>query len=197
MIVGYLSCSLSMQYTQLYLRLVKQQTRDNAQLQDILLQDSMTGLYNHRTFHVELQAAIDRTADFCLAMIDIDHFKQINDRHGHDGGDEVLHKLATILKQLCQTQDKAFRYGGEEFAVIFGGKTLEESLQLLQKMHDAFSEAEYATVEEKITFSAGLASYRSGESKMTFFDRADDLLYAAKENGRNQIRTDAEPPASV
>ncbi len=192
--ISYIACSLSVQYSQLYMRLIKQQARDNAQLQDIVLQDSMTGLYNHRTFHVELQTAIDRNlrddTALCLAMIDIDHFKQINDRHGHESGDEVLHKLATVLKQFRQPEDKAFRYGGEEFAVIFSGKTLEESVLLLHKMHEAFSNAEYAFTDETITFSAGVASYCKGESKVAFFDRADDLLYTAKEKGRNQIRVE-------
>lgn len=201
LIVGYFACSLSEKYSQLYLRLIKQQARDNAQLQDTLLRDSMTGLYNHRTFHMELTAAIsayqEKGRAFCLAMIDIDHFKQVNDRYGHDGGDEVLHKLATILKQFCQPEDKAFRYGGEEFAVLFSAKTMEESLQLLQKMHETFSKTKYTFTEDIITFSAGIAGYCGDQSKAVFFDRADDLLYKAKENGRNQIRTDAETNVTV
>lgn len=195
--VSYIACNLSAQYSQLYVRVIKQQARDNAQLQDAVLQDSMTGLYNHRTFYVELQKMIESDARFCLAMIDIDYFKQINDCYGHDGGDAVLYKLANILKQFCEEGDTAFRYGGEEFAVLFSGKTLEESRQQLQKMHDAFSEAEYTLIEEKITFSAGIASYRTNESRAAFFDRVDNLLYEAKENGRNQIRMDADSSVSV
>ena len=181
-IVGYVACLLSVRYSQLSLQIIEQ--------------DFKTGLYNYRSFvekmHEAIEANREEQASVCLAMIDIDHFKQINDTYSHDDGDTVLRKLAEILKQYCGHRDKAFRYGGEEFAVIFTGKTLEESQQLLQKMHTAFSEVKYDFTDETITFSAGVTGYCSGESDEAFLNRADALLYEAKENGRNRIVADLQ-----
>ena len=181
-IVGYVACLLSMRYSQLSFQIIER--------------DFKTGLYNFRSFTEKMHEAMEITREegtkLCLAIIDIDHFKQVNDNYTHLKGDVVLRKLAEILEQHCQPQDKAFRYGGEEFAVIFVGKTLEEARQQLQKMHTAFSETKFAFTDEKITFSAGIVSYCNDKSSSDFEHRADLLLYEAKRSGRNRIVADLQ-----
>ncbi len=192
--VSFFACFISIKYSQLQFQLIESQAKANSQLQNIVLLDQMTGLYNHRTFYKELDLAIKKHSqekqEFCLAIIDIDNFKYINDLYGHDCGDVVINNLANVIKTNCKMEDMAFRYGGEEFAIIFTDKTLDETTKILETILKEFSGTKYNFTNNKITFSAGVSKYTETASRETFFSFVDRLMYSAKKNGRNQIKAE-------
>ncbi len=154
--------------------------------------DSLTGLANRRFFEAQLLGEMRKASlnggDLCLLMIDLDHFKEVNDRHGHLMGDQVLKQLAEILNDLVKGRDLAVRIGGEEFVVLLpetpllGASALANNICLYVEAFDWSRLAE----ELKITVSIGVARFQAGEDKDGFIKRADDALYAAKNGGRNR-----------
>lgn len=157
------------------------------------LTDGLTGLNNHRTFQLGLDNMLTRarrqTSSLCLILCDIDHFKKINDTHGHPFGDQVLKKVATTLKQSIRQVDLTARYGGEEFALILEASDEEGGLIQAERVRKSIEDLIFDSKGEKITItmSFGLASYPlDGDSKAELIDRADQALYAAKESGRNR-----------
>lgn len=154
--------------------------------------DALTGLPNRRAL---LEDFAERSASgkpLCLAVCDVDHFKRINDRFGHPVGDRVLRAIGGALAETC---GGAFvtRYGGEEFAVLFSGDTLDTALETMERARAAVAAKRYKmraddTPLGAVTFSAGLVAVEAGEHFETAFDRADALLYAAKNDGRNQVK---------
>jgi diguanylate cyclase len=154
--------------------------------------DALTGLPNRRALVEDFAARIASGAPLCLAVCDIDHFKRINDRFGHSVGDRVLRAIASELAKTC---GGAFvtRYGGEEFAVLFSGGDLAQATATLDRARAAVAAKNYRKRDDStplgaITFSAGVVTVAVEESFDDAFTRADTLLYAAKHEGRNQIR---------
>ncbi len=155
--------------------------------------DGLTGLFNRTMMDRELERELGRVqrygTELSLLVADLDHFKQVNDRHGHLAGDECLRAVAAVLKRSLRQVDLVCRYGGEEFAVIapmtdeLGALTVAERLRLAVEQLVIRVGAE----ELKITISVGVASHRSGETARDFFARADQALYAAKAAGRNRV----------
>jgi len=171
---------------------IQAQAERNNKLQDDVLRDQMTGLYNHSAFVGELNRMIEHAnanVPFCLAMIDIDDFKKINDTYGHDFGDEVLIYLAQELCRQCEAGDVPYRYGGEEFAVLFSGKEVGEACSSLERLLETVREHRFSFTDKPITFSAGVSGYCSGMTDNLFFESADQALYAAKKAGKNRIST--------
>ena len=133
-----------------------------------------------------------QASSLCLILCDIDHFKKINDTHGHPFGDQVLKKVASILKQSIRQVDLTARYGGEEFAIILEASDEEGGLIQAERVRQSIEDLVFDSKGEKITItmSFGLAAYPlDGESKAELIDRADQALYAAKEGGRNRSIT--------
>ncbi len=159
--------------------------------------DPLTGLPNRRALADFLQSLGAR--GFCFVLLDIDHFKQINDTHGHDAGDEVLAQLAGILREHTRSTDLAARLGGEEFCVVFpdtglaDGERLAEALRAAIERHSfdiTASSAGARTLEA--TVSIGVAEHRAGQPHARAIKAADRALYAAKEGGRNRVRTEKQ-----
>jgi diguanylate cyclase (GGDEF)-like protein len=157
------------------------------------LTDGLTGLNNHRTFQLGLDNMLTRArrqgSSLCLILCDIDHFKKINDTHGHPFGDQVLKKVAATLKQSIRQVDLTARYGGEEFALILEASDEEGGLIQAERVRQSIEDLVFNSKGEKITItmSFGLASHpMAGESKADLIDKADQALYAAKEAGRNR-----------
>ncbi len=149
--------------------------------------DALTGVYNRRKFDEELSSAsqlVRRYADTqnSLALIDIDHFKQINDKHGHDGGDRILQAVASFLKEQCRETDRVYRVGGEEFAIIMPHTHAEQAKRTLERIK---SRCENIDNEILITFSAGISAI--GEHARHAYRQADSALYEAKRNGRDRV----------
>jgi diguanylate cyclase len=169
------------------LRQKLREARDNAR------RDPLTGLPNRRALEESYAAFCATGESMCLAVCDIDRFKSFNDNFGHLIGDRVLKAIAEVLADCCAGQLVA-RYGGEEFAVLFSGVALDGALDTLEAARSTVAGKRYRLRETaaplgEITFSAGLASAAPGETLARLFARADRLLYAAKSDGRNCVKT--------
>jgi len=156
------------------------------------LTDPLTGLPNRRALDEQLSRRLEdyrkHGTAFSLLMIDADHFKQINDTFGHPVGDEVLVGIGGTLQAALRKHDFVARYGGEEFAVILPYTTLDEAQRAAGKVCEEFEQlsTKFAHLDRTITVSGGLASIVPGESVTSLIGRADEALYAAKHNGRDQ-----------
>lgn len=166
--------------------------------------DHLTRLWNRRIFDRNLEEAVQRANRFqgplSLLLVDIDHFKEINDEWGHQVGDDVLVNFAGLLNTSLRELDLTYRLGGDEFAVIFSGSNGEQSLMVAHRLHQFVSRNPYhiEKVRFQTTISGGLTQYRYGETPATFFKRADDQLYRAKRSGRNKVCSDVnEPPSDM
>ncbi|MBQ7036028.1 MAG: GGDEF domain-containing protein [Clostridia bacterium] len=189
--VSYLSADLSIKFSQSNFSLIQEQADANIKLETILDLDPMTQLFNHEAFYEKLGMAIEEAKsgkkNLSVAMIDIDDFKSVNDTYGHDAGDDVLVALAGILQNCCGEGDFACRYGGEEFGLIFCGKTVDEAGGVISKALKNFSAHKFDFTQNPYTFSCGIAGFVSGDTIETIFDRADGYLYTSKKSGKNQI----------
>lgn len=148
-----------------------------------LNQDAMTGLFNHASFYPMLDEYMEQYAKtrepLTVSIADIDSFKHINDTYGHANGDIILIALAGILQEVCGKSGDVFRYGGEEFSVIFRcGKADAE--RFMQEALDRFSAEKYDFADISVTFSYGSAQYNRSETSVALFDRADQIMYKRK-----------------
>jgi diguanylate cyclase (GGDEF)-like protein len=150
--------------------------------------DPLTGLANRRTLYermeVEMEHALRAEAPLSVAMIDLDHFKQYNDRNGLVAGDTVLRSIAALLVSNIRGQDLVVRYGGEEFCLVMPDTDILGAHHLLDKLRDGGREA---TSEFGVTLSAGLTSWDGVEDTTSMIERADQALYRAKQTGRNRV----------
>jgi len=171
----------------------------NEELEVLAKRDSLTGVANRRAFMEVLErqfadAALHAKELGCV-MVDIDHFKRVNDTHGHSVGDEVIRRLAETLSSEVRDSDSVCRYGGEEFCVVLPGATLEVSAAVAERMRAKIQGPGFARVP--ITASFGVSSMRmEPRTPAELIDQADRALYESKEAGRNQVtRWDELPPA--
>lgn len=159
-----------------------------AGVQRLAATDSLTKIANRRSFEVTLEREVARATrgaeHVSLVMVDIDHFKQLNDSLGHQGGDEVLRNVAAALAMACREFDTAARYGGEEFAVVLPGAGPDEAREVAERLRRAVAEAPGPV---PITASAGVATYPAHAGDVDSLVRAaDDALYASKRGGRDR-----------
>lgn len=161
---------------------------------EMSITDELTGLYNSRHFFNRLKAEIKRTDRYghslTLLMLDLDNFKQYNDAFGHLAGDSVLAETGNIIRMSIRSTDSAYRYGGEEFAVVLPESSAKETLYFAERIRKSFeSEALVAHPEDglRVTVSIGVAQYIPGEEILGFVKRADQNMYAAKNAGKNRI----------
>ncbi len=161
--------------------------------------DSLTQIYNRAAFDEQIEREIDLASLFgkrgCLVMVDIDHFKWVNDTHGHPCGDEVLRRVAETLDRCFMRRDDfVARYGGEEFAIVLRDITLPVARDVAERGMMAIRNLEipWNGLEEpiRITASMGIARLRTGETAPPWIERADRALYAAKSAGRDRIEVD-------
>jgi diguanylate cyclase (GGDEF)-like protein len=124
-----------------------------------------------------------------VAMVDIDHFKDVNDTYGHKAGDRVLEGVASILVEHLRMPDKVGRYGGEEFLLVFPETGLDQTQKIAERIRAAVSNAEFDVGERKInlTISIGATLFERGEDLEQLLSRADQALYQAKQSGRNLV----------
>jgi diguanylate cyclase (GGDEF)-like protein len=157
--------------------------------------DGMTGLKNHRTFQQAFDTMLVRASrridPLCLILMDIDHFKQLNDTYGHPFGDEVLKRVAAILGSAARKVDLAARYGGEEFALLLEDSDGDGGLQIAERVRKEIEQLKIPNEthgDVSVTISMGLSSYPSdGTEKDELITHADQALYLAKHNGRNRV----------
>lgn len=165
--------------------------------------DPLTGLLNRRAFTTVLANAIARAQSdggpLALLILDIDHFKSINDTYGHLVGDKVLRFVARLLAQAVKGQDTLCRFGGEEFAILLPDTTLSGALRVGETIRERLEGSHLRLADSgqplgAITASIGVASYHPGESLDAFIQRADQALYEAKRQGRNRVQQEFTPP---
>ena len=164
------------------------------QMNDILknksIRDSLTNLYNHQYINELLEREISNSSvpyhNLCVLMLDIDHFKRVNDTFGHQVGDNVLVVISSLISQYARNIDMIGRYGGEEFIAVLPNIDLEAAYLIADSIRLSIQEYDFGLPNLNVTISVGLAQYESEDVK-TFVNRADTLLYQAKRNGRNRI----------
>jgi diguanylate cyclase (GGDEF)-like protein len=171
-------------------------------IRELATYDELTGLINRRRMlellHTEKHRSVRSGRGFCVAMIDIDHFKRINDRLGHGAGDQVLARAAHTIAAGLRETDIVARWGGEEFLVMFTDTDQDMAVRVLQRIQAALAETVVTDADDtvRITFSAGVCNHLRDETLTRTIDRADRALYAAKSGGRNLVLRAEVPPAS-
>jgi diguanylate cyclase len=159
--------------------------------------DELTGLDNRRSLTQMLGEQIalhERTGlSLCVAMLDIDYFKRINDEFGHGVGDQVLRMFAELVTGVLRATDRLGRYGGEEFMVILPATTAQEAAGPMQRIRDAISDHDWSSVVPRVTVTIGATEYRRGESLDELVKRADQALYRGKDAGRDRVVIDQTP----
>jgi diguanylate cyclase (GGDEF)-like protein len=161
------------------------------ELMNLATRDPLTGVGNRRAMQQKLDEVIASRSrnnrNCCLLMLDLDHFKKVNDLHGHAKGDEILIKLTEIIEIRIRATDNIYRIGGEEFVIVIEDQNLENASRLAEQLR-TIVEANELAPESSVTISIGVAQHVRGESVESWMNRADNALYAAKDSGRNQTQ---------
>lgn len=162
------------------------------QLEDLASTDELTGLYNRRHFIRRAEAELSRLRvghQSGLALIDLDHFKRINDRHGHATGDRVLQTFASVARSCLREGDILARYGGEEFVLLLPSTDADQFSACCERLREAFANAQPLDVQlqaGQLSLSVGLTLLNAGDDLDESLQRADEALYRAKNSGRNR-----------
>ncbi|MEP6505206.1 MAG: GGDEF domain-containing protein [Betaproteobacteria bacterium] len=174
----------------------RQLTLSLARIQELASHDDLTGAFNRRHFMELLLDERERShrtrQPYSVALFDLDHFKAINDRHGHAAGDAVLRDFCTLMQAHMRVTDRFARWGGEEFVLLMPVTTPVESASLaVERIRGAVAAHDWSTTttlaaDERVTVSAGVATSVAGESVEALIARADAALYQAKDGGRNR-----------
>lgn len=167
-------------------------------LEVLTITDVLTGLGNRRVLNQQVEEEIERitrynAASFSMLLLDIDHFKKINDTYGHLVGDEVLKKIGQLLKDSIRLTDSAVRWGGEEFAVLLRNTSMFAASEFADRIRNIIANAKFPD-DIRLTVSIGLGEYVASESEREFFLRVDRALYRAKHQGRNRVEIDRQEP---
>lgn len=174
-------------------QLIRKVTRQNQQLDELQRVDAMTGLYGRSHWQQEAEAALLRHTSTgekaCLLMLDVDHFKQINDQLGHTVGDEVIRAMAAIVRACVRATDCAGRYGGDEFAIILNGMDTRGALLVAQRISQQVEAQRFRDYPNlRFTTSIGVAAANQRHARLRdWLDAADAALYQAKNAGRNRV----------
>jgi diguanylate cyclase (GGDEF)-like protein len=160
-------------------------------IEQLAIRDELTGAYNRRflmeTLARERSRADRLSATFCVCVIDLDHFKSINDAHGHAAGDAVLRQLPAVAASSLRSNDVFGRYGGEEFLAILPDTDLQGARTVAERMRAAIETTAFPGIGRQVTLTAGIAERRKGEDPAALLARADRALYAGKAQGRNRV----------
>jgi two-component system, cell cycle response regulator len=177
-------------------RLQDELAEKNLELERLSISDGLTGLYNHRHIHgllAEEYERVSRTNDcMSVAMLDLDHFKRVNDTYGHQAGDRVLVELSDILRESARDIDRLGRYGGEEFMALLPETCIDDAAVFVERVRREVARRPFDIGREeplRMTISAGVATYPHGsiDSVEALVRCADEALYAAKAGGRDRI----------
>lgn len=157
--------------------------------------DPLTGLNNRAAFDKSIVQEVDLASrhghTFSLMLLDLDRFKDINDNYGHIVGDAVLKTFADCIMECMRSSDIVFRYGGEEFVILLRNTKVDGAKLLAERMRKNIEDMkfEYNNIKLNISVSIGLTEFQEGDDRLKLVERADSLLYRAKENGRNRVET--------
>jgi diguanylate cyclase (GGDEF)-like protein len=163
------------------------------ELEELAARDALTGLFNRRWFTSRLSTEIERARRYghalSVIMLDVDHFKSVNDSLGHPAGDQVLVGIADLLTQNTRGSDEVARYGGEEFAVIMPETALPEATLVCEKLRRVVAQSAWGRNDDfgPVTVSIGVSEMEEGDTPGELLDRADSRLYLAKQRGRDRV----------
>jgi len=173
---------------------LQQARADKKELERLANFDSLTGLYNRQAILDKLGELINRAKrykeNFSLSILDVDLFRRVNDQYGHLTGDEVLEKIATLIRRNIRDTDVAGRYGGEEFIILLPLADLSSALVVAERIRSVIESTEMKDSGGNVfavTVSQGLSSWEPDEDAHSLISRTDEALYKAKENGRNRV----------
>lgn len=173
---------------------VRSRLERSKKLRSYMVRDSLTNLLNHTTFRSLLSQEINRSrrqnTELALAMLDIDHFKQVNDRYGHAVGDSVLKGLSRLLQQRLRNYDNIGRYGGDELVALLVGCAPYQAQKIMDEIRTHFSEIQFCPEQSRpltLTFSCGISVFPKYQSAEALSDSADQALYRAKAQGRDRV----------
>lgn len=156
------------------------------------MQDVLTGTGNRRKFDIDVEDERDRHVryerDLCIAFLDLDHFKSINDTYGHDTGDSVLKNFVVQVEDVIRGIDKLYRWGGEEFVLVMPETSIEEAGEVCERIRE-YTESHLSAGGDSVTVSIGVTQLSKVESLGEMIGRGDKLMYQAKRNGRNCVVT--------
>jgi two-component system cell cycle response regulator len=187
--------------TQIKKKRYTERLRDNVQMSiEMAITDALTGLFNRRYMETHLATLVEQAAargkPIAVLMVDIDYFKRVNDSHGHDAGDDVLHEFALRIRKAIRNIDLACRYGGEEFVIVMPETDMAVATLVAERLRRRIA-SEPFTVQNgarslDITISIGIAGLDGvGDNAAAILKRADMALYRAKRDGRNRVVPDA------
>ncbi|MGL1903310.1 MAG: diguanylate cyclase [Fibrobacterales bacterium] len=163
----------------------------NKKLQQLAITDELTQTYNRRNMIDRLRDAFSYSdrykTDVSVLMVDLDYFKRVNDSFGHNAGDAVLSDVSKVMKEMVRDSDVVGRWGGEEFVLIFPHTNIDGALEVSEKIRRELEERSWAMTQAGVTISGGLVQHQRGEAIDDCINRADILMYKAKEAGRNRI----------
>jgi len=177
-----------------------QQTRNelilkNEELEQLAIQDELTGLYNRRKLDESFEAEVSRAERYgrplSVIMIDVDHFKAVNDTYGHPVGDTVLVETADRLLTALRTSDILGRWGGEEFLIICPETPFDTAVQLAERLRNNYETNDFPEAG-RLTASFGVAAHHKGQRAPDILFHADEALYRAKKGGRNRVEPEAQ-----
>jgi diguanylate cyclase (GGDEF)-like protein len=172
------------------------------QMEEMATHDALTGVLNRRAMLVSMDAELQifkrKKSPFCIAVMDLDHFKQINDTFGHAVGDEVLKEFSGILQQSLRITDRISRYGGDEFVVLLTDTSRDVAVTVLERICSRVAQHDWTSLAPGITVtvSIGVAEIMSGNTITQTFERADNALYQAKQSGRNGVHAALDQAAA-
>lgn len=165
------------------------------ELSELVREDQLTGSLNRRglddVFEREIARSERQQSPLCIAMLDLDDFKKINDIHGHGAGDDALIHLVRVVKDTLRAMDVIARFGGEEFLIVLPDTTLDGAMKTITRVQRELTKRIFMYNQQRLlmTFSAGLALHRPGENQAAMIERADAALYQAKNTGKNRVIT--------
>lgn len=184
MIRFYVSLMLTGMFINMMVYIIEQQQKS---LQKLVITDPLTGVLNRRCLDSSLQNCQERfqrnESKETVIMMDIDHFKNINDSYGHEVGDEILKKVVSLIKSRLRKLDMLFRYGGDEFIIILNEIDSDSAGKLAEELRKLVEDSDVS----KTTISMGIAELKKDESTIDWMSRCDKSLYKAKKDGRNRI----------
>ena len=174
----------------LAIQLASELAEQNKMLENLSIKDQLTNVYNRRYFmkvlKQELQDSVKHKSTFYVLMIDLDHFKRVNDTYGHLYGDNVLLMVAQTIKSSIRAHDVVSRYGGEEFIVLLTHTTKDNGKDVARRIRENIANLRFRN-NEGVTVSIGVSKNKKKDNYKAIIKRADDLLYLAKDNGRNRV----------
>jgi two-component system, cell cycle response regulator len=179
LVLKYMESNLELQY--------------HEQILNLANLDPLTNVFNKRVFEMDAaeEAEANDAKPLSLLLFDIDHFKRLNDTHGHPGGDEVLKGVAELTKNSVPTGGSAYRVGGEEFAILLRATPLAKARELGESLRQTVADRafEFDGKQISVTISVGVAELKDGETSADLYKRTDERLYAAKGGGRNRVES--------